>query len=82
MRGLVWVACGWMLVASAADGQGFGRNKVQYAEFAWRKMETAHFDVYFFAEEEELVRTPRRWPSASSPTSKRSSPTQCSGGCR
>ena len=55
MRGLVWVACGWMLVASAADGQGFGRNKVQYAEFAWRKMETAHFDVYFFAEEEELA---------------------------
>jgi len=42
-------------MASAADGQGFGRNKVQYAEFAWRKMETEHFDVYFFAEEEELA---------------------------
>ena len=55
MRGLAWVACGWMLMASAADGQGFGRNKVQYAEFAWRKMETAHFDVYFFAEEAELA---------------------------
>ena len=55
MRGWVWVALGWMLVASAAFGQGFGRNKVQYAEFAWRKMETAHFDVYFFAEEEELA---------------------------
>ncbi len=55
MRGLAWIACGWMLVASAADGQGFGRNKVQYAEFAWRKMETEHFDVYFFAEEEELA---------------------------
>ena len=55
MRGLAWVACGWILAASAADSQGFGRNKVQYAEFAWRKMETAHFDVYFFAEEEELA---------------------------
>ena len=43
------------LVASAAFGQGFGQNKVQYAEFAWRKMETEHFDVYFFAEEEELA---------------------------
>ena len=43
------------LVASSAIGQGFGRNKVQYAEFAWRKMETEHFDVYFFAEEEELA---------------------------
>ena len=55
MRGWAWVACGWLLVASAAFGQGFGRNKVQYAEFAWRKMETAHFDVYFFAEEAELA---------------------------
>ena len=55
MRCLAWVALGWLLMASAADGQGFGRNKVQYAEFAWRKMETEHFDVYFFAEEEELA---------------------------
>ena len=55
MRGRAWVALAWVLVASAAFGQGFGRNKVQYAEFAWRKMETAHFDVYFFAEEAELA---------------------------
>ena len=55
MRGRAWVALVWVLVASAAFGQGFGRNKVQYAEFAWRKMETAHFDVYFFAEEAELA---------------------------
>ncbi len=54
MRCLAWVALGWLL-ASAASGQGFGRNKVQYAEFAWRKMETEHFDVYFFAEEAELA---------------------------
>ena len=55
MRGRAWVALVWVLVASVAFGQGFGRNKVQYAEFAWRKMETAHFDVYFFAEEAELA---------------------------
>ena len=55
MRCLAWVALGWLLMASAAFGQGFGQNKVQYAEFAWRKMETEHFDVYFFAEEEELA---------------------------
>ena len=55
MRGRAWVVLVWVLVASAAFGQGFGRNKVQYAEFAWRKMETAHFDVYFFAEEAELA---------------------------
>ena len=33
----------------------FGKNKVQYAEFEWQKMETPHFDVYFFAAEEELA---------------------------
>ena len=55
MRCLASVALGWLLMASAASGQGFGQNKVQYAEFSWRKMETEHFDVYFFAAEEELA---------------------------
>ncbi len=55
MRCLASVALGWLLMASVASGQGFGQNKVQYAEFSWRKMETEHFDVYFFAAEEELA---------------------------
>ena len=33
----------------------FGKNKVQYDEFSWRKMATPHFDVYFYPEEEELA---------------------------
>ena len=33
----------------------FGKNKVQYDEFEWRKMDTPHFDVYFYPQEEELA---------------------------
>ena len=44
-------------MVTAAGGQfaSFGKNKVQYAEFEWQKMESEHFDIYFFAEEEKLA---------------------------
>ncbi|MFA6109671.1 MAG: BamA/TamA family outer membrane protein [Candidatus Latescibacterota bacterium] len=46
-----------VLATTPVEGQlyHFGRNKVQFAEFRWQRLETAHFDVYFFAEEEELA---------------------------
>ena len=42
---------------AATDGQlyRFGKNKVQYEEFDWQRMETAHFDLYFYAEETEFA---------------------------
>ena len=40
---------------SAGQLYRFGKNKVQFAEFEWQKMETPNFEVYFFAEEEELA---------------------------
>ena len=45
------------LTATQANGQlyRFGKNKVQFAEFEWQKMETPHFELYFFEEEEELA---------------------------
>jgi len=42
-------------VESGGQFYHFGKNKVQFAQFRWQKMETPHFDVYFFAEEEELA---------------------------
>ena len=33
----------------------FGKNKVNFAEFSWQKMETPHFNVFFFEEERELT---------------------------
>ena len=34
----------------------FGKNKVQYTDFQWQVMETDHFRIYFYIEEEELAR--------------------------
>ncbi len=44
-----------MAQASSAQLYRFGKNKVQFAEFQWQKMETPHFEVYFYAEGEELA---------------------------
>ena len=40
---------------SEAQLYHFGKNKVQFADFEWQKMETPHFEVYFYAAEEELA---------------------------
>lgn len=48
-----------------ADGQYFGRNKVQYEKFDWRILQTDHFDLYFYPAESLKVadagRTSERW---------------------
>ena len=46
-----------LLLAAPLQAQfgGFGKNKVNFAEFSWQKMETPHFDVFFFEEERELA---------------------------
>ena len=33
----------------------FGKNKVQYTSFDWQVMETEHFRIYFYPEEEEVA---------------------------
>jgi len=44
----------WTTPASAQFSR-FGKNKVQFDEFDWQKVETPHFDVFFFEEEKELA---------------------------
>ena len=46
-----------LLLASTAGAQPyhFGKNKVQHDELDWQRLETDHFDVYFYPEEEELA---------------------------
>ena len=34
---------------------GFGKNKVQYDDFQWKRIETTHFDLFFYPEEEALA---------------------------
>jgi len=33
----------------------FGKNKVQFDEFDWQRLETEHFDIYFYPEEAQLA---------------------------
>ena len=33
----------------------FGKNKVQYTDFAWQVLTTDHFNVYFYSEEKEVA---------------------------
>src|SRR5690606_21320124 len=64
-----WMACGAAVVAllagaalgpGPAEAQYFGRNKVKYRTFDFRILETPHFDIYYYPEEEAAVRDAAR----------------------
>src|SRR5687768_8342832 len=42
--------------ASGADAQYFGRNKVHYDRLDFRLLQTDHFDIHYYAEEEAATR--------------------------
>src|SRR5688572_13558146 len=45
-----------LATASIADAQYFGRNKVRYDRFDFRIIQTEHFDIYYYAQEEDAAR--------------------------
>lgn len=51
--------------AESAEAQYFGRNKVHYDRLDFRVLQTEHFDIYYYAEEEEATqhaaRMAERW---------------------
>jgi hypothetical protein len=51
----VWVAVGLTAWATPLSAQYFGRNKVQYRDFRFEILQTAHFDVYFYPAEREAA---------------------------
>ena len=54
MKRLVFIL---LILAEMAFGQYyFGKNKIQYADYDWKRLRTEHFDIYFFGEEEVLAR--------------------------
>jgi Tol biopolymer transport system component len=61
------LAAALLLAPATALAQGgyFGRNKVQYQEFNFKLLQTEHFDIYFYPEEEEAAqmasRLAERW---------------------
>jgi hypothetical protein len=42
-------------VSCSAQIYYFGRNKVQYTNFAWHVLKTPHFDIYYYPEIQELA---------------------------
>lgn len=45
-----------VLFAGEAGAQYFGRNKVQRAKLEFKLLQTEHFDIYYYAEEEAATR--------------------------
>ena len=56
---------GLCVVAPPVSAQYFGQNQVQYREFDFAVLKTAHFEVYYYPEEkphaEEVARLAERW---------------------
>jgi Tol biopolymer transport system component len=54
-----------MLSSTNADAQYFGRNKVRYDRLEFRLLQTEHFDIHYYAEEEaatvHAARMAERW---------------------
>ncbi|MCK4577895.1 MAG: PD40 domain-containing protein, partial [Candidatus Marinimicrobia bacterium] len=51
----------WVLPLELQAQFYFGRNKIQYQEFEWQMMETPHFQVYYYTDEEQLARAAAYW---------------------
>ena len=56
----ILLACLGLSWPGSARAQAFGQNKVQYEKFAWRVLETEHFQVHFYPAEEEAVKDAAR----------------------
>jgi hypothetical protein len=60
---LAFVLCS--LVSLTAQAQYFGQNKVQWESFHFKILQTEHFDIYYYAEEADVVndigRMAERW---------------------
>lgn len=46
----------WLGGTAQAGILPYGFNKVPYRQFEWKMIQTAHFEVYFYPEEEQLAR--------------------------
>jgi hypothetical protein len=44
-----------VVAPTTAPGQYFGRNKVKYESFDFKVLNTPHFDVLFYLEDEQVV---------------------------
>jgi Tol biopolymer transport system component len=58
-RGRPWLAAVWLVAFSFSltpMASAFGKNKTQTRNFEWNILETAHFEIHYYPEEEALAR--------------------------
>ncbi len=59
------VALALLAVPEVTEAQYFGRNKVQYDQFDFRVLDTPHFNIHFYPEQneamEDVARMAERW---------------------
>ncbi len=53
--GALFVLVSIMGSVGSATAQFFGRNKVQYENFDWKILNTPHFEIFFYPQEEQLA---------------------------
>ncbi|HKB79428.1 MAG TPA: peptidase S9, partial [Thermoanaerobaculia bacterium] len=65
MRKSIVIVFGLLILASTANAQYFGRNKVQWEHFNFKILKTEHFDIYYYDREADVVddvgRMAERW---------------------
>ena len=44
-----------LLFITFVNGQSFGQNKVQYRDFDWNYIQTPHFDIYYYGDQQSLA---------------------------
>lgn len=54
-RTVLFAAILWLAAVSPPEASYFGQNKVRYHDREWRVLETAHFHIHFYREEEDLA---------------------------
>src|SRR5439155_2874109 len=55
MRKPVLVLLSFLFLATTANAQYFGRNKVQWEHFDFKVLKTEHFDIYYYDREADVV---------------------------
>ena len=43
------------IIYSCTYAQSFGQNKVQYKDFDWNYIQTSHFDIYYYDDQQDLA---------------------------
>ena len=60
LAGFLAVILAGVALPASAEGQYFGRNQVKYDSFKFEVLQTEHFDIHFYPEEEAAVREAAR----------------------